>query len=378
VDACDVLVVGGGPAGSACARRLHQAGLDVVVLDRAHFPRDKVCAGWITPQVVDALQIDILDYGRGRTLQPISGFRVGLIGENDVVEVRYDAPVSYGIRRCEFDDYLLRRSGARLLLGTAVERIRRDGPHWVINDTIVTPMLVGAGGHFCPVSRLLNVGVDRAPRIAAQIAAQEVELEVGARGDASFAVRGDTPELYFCRDLRGYGWCFRKGGHVNLGLGRDDLHGLPMARAEFIAFLRAAHRIPEADSWPWHGHTYLLAGPGGRRVIDDAVMLVGDAAGLAHPQSGEGIRPAVESGFLAADAILEARGRYDRARLQAYERRLRPLVGTRSPGRLVGRLVPRRLTSAVAARLMRRPWFVRHVLLERCFLHGAAPAHAFA
>ena len=51
MERCDVLVVGGGPAGSSCARALHDAGLDVIVLDRAVFPRDKVCAGWITPQV---------------------------------------------------------------------------------------------------------------------------------------------------------------------------------------------------------------------------------------------------------------------------------------------------------------------------------------
>ena len=73
---CDVLIVGGGPAGSACARRLREAGLDVVVIDKAVFPRDKVCAGWITPQVVEDLQIDPDRYRQGRTFQPITGFRV--------------------------------------------------------------------------------------------------------------------------------------------------------------------------------------------------------------------------------------------------------------------------------------------------------------
>ena len=51
MDTCDALVVGGGPAGSSCARALERAGLDVVVLDRASFPRDKVCAGWVTPEL---------------------------------------------------------------------------------------------------------------------------------------------------------------------------------------------------------------------------------------------------------------------------------------------------------------------------------------
>src|SRR6185503_1670551 len=101
MDSCDVLIAGGGPAGSACAWKLRQAGLDVIIIDKATFPRDKVCAGWITPQVVDDLEIDVDDYRSSRTFQPITGFRVGLIGQNSVVETEYDRPVSFGIRRCE-------------------------------------------------------------------------------------------------------------------------------------------------------------------------------------------------------------------------------------------------------------------------------------
>ena len=85
---CDVLIVGGGPAGSTCAWRLRQAGLDVMVVDLATFPRDKVCAGWITPQVVTELCLDTQAYARRRTFQPIIGFRVGLIGPATVTELQ--------------------------------------------------------------------------------------------------------------------------------------------------------------------------------------------------------------------------------------------------------------------------------------------------
>lgn len=70
MDICDVLIAGGGPAGSACAWKLRQAGLDVVVVDKATFPRDKVCAGWVTPQAIDDLQIDTGEYRDGRTFNP--------------------------------------------------------------------------------------------------------------------------------------------------------------------------------------------------------------------------------------------------------------------------------------------------------------------
>src|SRR5690606_3711297 len=71
---CDVLIVGGGPGGSSCAWRLRQLDCDVVVLDRRVFPRHKVCAGWITPQALESLSVDVEEYGAWRVLQPITGF----------------------------------------------------------------------------------------------------------------------------------------------------------------------------------------------------------------------------------------------------------------------------------------------------------------
>ena len=134
----DVLIVGGGPAGSSCAWGLRAAGLEATIIDRARFPRDKICAGWITPQVTAALKLDLEDYtSGGRVLQPIGGFRVGVLGAR-AIELDFDETVSHGIRRCEFDDYLLRRSGARLELGEGVRRIERGGAGWLV-DTETTP-----------------------------------------------------------------------------------------------------------------------------------------------------------------------------------------------------------------------------------------------
>jgi flavin-dependent dehydrogenase len=338
-----------------------------VVVDKAVFPRDKVCAGWITPQVLDDLQIDPNEYRAGRTFQPITGFRVGRIGDDDVVETSYEHPVSFGIRRCEFDDYLLRRSGARRLLGASVSAIRRDAGRWIVNETISAPMLVGAGGHFCPVARMLNGALDHARLVTAQ----EVELPVDRR---SCGIAGERPELYFRSDLTGYGWCIRKGDYVNIGLGRLDRHGLPRAIAEFVEFLRTRRGIPIGSSWRWRGHAYLISGSPSRRAVDEGVMLAGDAAGLAYPRSGEGIRPAIESGMMAASMIIEANSRYSRDRLLPYARRLQRRF---APGTLVGllsRTVPGGIPSVLAPRLLDTSWFVRHVVLDRWFLHAREAA----
>ena len=364
MDSCDVLVVGGGPAGSTCARQLRLHGMDVIVMDKAHFPRDKVCAGWITPAVVDALQLDTGDYARQRVLQPITGFRTGLI-DGDGIETRYPSIVSYGIRRFELDSYLLQRAGARLRLGETLKSMRWDSGHWIINDTLSARMVVGAGGHFCPVARHMGAQLGASEPA---ITAKEVEFRMEPSQQDDCRIRGDTPELYFCSDMKGYGWAFRKGDYLNIGLGRQDNHRLSEHLENFCIFLRQRGRIPQDISDGFHGHAYLLYGEALRRQVDDGVLLVGDAAGLAYPQSGEGIRPAVESALMAAATIIEAEGDYRRERLQAYSSRLVERFGRVSTSpevdepsfmhRFLGRLV------------LGNRWLTRSIVLDRWFLHA--------
>lgn len=363
---CEVLIAGGGPAGSACAWKLRQAGVDALIIDKAAFPRDKVCAGWITPGVVCELQIDTDDYRRGRTFQPITAFRIGVIGNPAWVDIPYERPVSFGIRRCEFDHYLLQRSNARLLLGTPITRVRREGDEWVVNDALRSSMLIGAGGHFCPVARLMNGPSRPAPLVAAQ----EGEFAIG-REDGWLAAP-ERPELYFCQDLQGYGWCFRKQDYVNVGFGRFDTRAVPKARAEFVQYLKSRGRIPADASWQWRGHAYFVSDGACRKAVDDRVMLVGDAAGIADPRSGEGILPAIASGLAAASTILEANGRYTRDRLIPYEGYLASRNGAGLAGRLLSGLSDAVIPAAAGRLLMRSSWFVRHVVLDRWFLHASS------
>lgn len=379
---CDAVIAGGGPAGSACAWKLRAAGFDVVVVDSATFPRDKVCAGWITPQVLDDLRIDVADYRRGRTFQPITGFRTGIIGRARDLETTYARAVSFGIRRCEFDHYLLQRSGARLCLGNRITSVRQEDDGWVVNERFRAPVLVGAGGHFCPVARTLNGSLEGAPLVVAQ----EAEFEIPREDAAWFTTAPETPELYFSRDLKGYGWCFRKQDYINVGFGRLDSSqlarrslgggGLPRASAEFVDFLKAAGKIPQDAQWRWRGHAYLLSTSPRRRIVDRGVILAGDAAGLAYPQSGEGIRPAIESGLIAAATIVAADSRYTRDRLAPYEKCLRARFADQPLMRLMARVIPSSLMSTLGARLFDNPAFVRHVLLDRWFLHATEPALA--
>lgn len=104
----DLIIVGAGPAGSTLAHALEDSGRRALLIDKQSFPRDKTCAGWVTPAVMASLDIDLDDYARGRTLQPIRRFRIGMMGQPAVENDHRDI-VSYGIRRCEFDHFLLSR-----------------------------------------------------------------------------------------------------------------------------------------------------------------------------------------------------------------------------------------------------------------------------
>src|SRR5437879_6403971 len=283
MDSCDILIVGGGPAGSSCAWKLRHSGMDVTILDKQGFPRNKPCGGWITPAVLDELEIDPAEYSRGRVFQPITGFRISCIGDT-AVETDYGRTISYGICRYEFDDYLLRRSVASLLKRVLLTSLDLSADQWVVNGQIKTSLVVGAGGHFCPVARFLGAKIGR----EVIVAAQEGEFEMDERQRAGCSIRAEIPELYFCSDLKGYGWCFRKQNVLNVGLGRLDPHGLSRHSAEFVEYLRASGRLALEVSPALVGHAYALYGRTSRQLAGDGVLLIGDAAGVAYAQSGEG------------------------------------------------------------------------------------------
>ncbi|MBS0205518.1 MAG: NAD(P)/FAD-dependent oxidoreductase [Planctomycetes bacterium] len=373
----DVLIVGGGPAGSSCAWKLQQSGIDVLVLDKARFPRHKVCAGWITPQILDDLKLDVADYQSRLIMQPITRFLTGLIGGPEIV-TEYGTTVSYGIRRCEFDDYLLMRSQARLKLGESVHSLHRDGSDWVVNDHFRAPIVIGAGGHFCPVARHVMKEFAAHSESAAEVPpdlpvvlAQEVEFEMTAAEQDSCSVLPDRPELFFCPDLKGYGWVFRKGNFLNVGLGREGEEHLSGHVTEFVAFLRQRHKIEFDLPGKFQGHAYRLRTHLPRSHSTSGIILIGDAVGLADRQSGEGIRPAIESGLLCAESITEFAP--DQVAAQ-FQTKLEAHFQQGTESSALSNWIPASLRQFAARRLLCSRWFTRHVLLDQWFLHRSKRA----
>jgi len=365
----DAVAVGGGPAGSTCAHRLGASGANVAIIDAARFPRDKCCAGWITPQVVDVLGLDLDAYASRFTLQPIRGFVTSTFGDRRVT-TRFPRIVSYAIRRREFDHYLLERAGATLMLGAPVRRIERVRDRWRIDDRIETPILIGAGGQFCPVARMLQPTRAERPLVLAQ----EIELELAETPSGnSCATDPELPELFFSPDRLGYGWCVRKGPYLNIGYGHFACHDFHTRVARFKALLASERGQTVAARLAWPGHAYHVYAGSLSGVVGHGALLVGDAAGLAEAISGEGILRAVESAAMAADTVIASGGRTDADALTPYADALRARYGE-PPRMAASRARPATgMTAAIGRRMLRSPWFTRRVLLERWFLHESLP-----
>jgi flavin-dependent dehydrogenase len=301
---------------------------------------------------------------QGNTLQPFSAFRTGLLG-SALINTDYGHTVSYGILRREFDDYLLKRSGASCRLGEALDTLEYHQGQWQVNEQYRAPLLIGAGGHFCPVARRLNPKKRGGQEI---VTAQEAEFEMDNTQQQLCKVRADTPELYFLPMLDGYGWCVRKGNFLNVGLGRTENRHLSKNVASFYQLLMRQEKIPASMPVRFRGHAYRLSSHRKQRhIIDNGVLLVGDAAGLAYPQSGEGIYTAIKSGVLAAASIIEANHDYRLAKLENYSIRLDQFFDDGS--RFANISLPNSLRGSVAPLLLKNRYFSRHILLNKWFLH---------
>jgi menaquinone-9 beta-reductase len=300
VRTCDVIVVGGGPAGASAARRLKAGGAEVLVLDKEVFPRLKLCAGWITPQVVSDLDLDPASYPhRFLTFRKLHFHFKG---------VRLPVPcIQHSIRRYEFDEWLLGQANAAVVTH-AVKEIRREGTDYVLDNQYRCKYLIGAGGTSCPVHRALFRSA--LPRVRAL---QTVTLEL------EFPYEWNDPDchLWFFEDgLPGYSWYVPKArGWLNVGVGgmaqrlkqRGEDIWLHWQRFTQSLGPRFGIKLPEEPT----GYSYYVRGPVTPVRIDNA-LLSGDAAGLATRDLCEGIGPAIRSGQRAADAVLHG-GEYDLA-----------------------------------------------------------------
>lgn len=368
-DATQVLVVGGGPAGSSTAWHLAAAGLEVTLVDRAHFPRSKPCAEYISPEGARILStMGALDALEARHSSALTGMQVHA-PSGDVIHGEFVAQHGFrgfrdrglGVRREILDALLLdraRAAGVHVVEGVKLESLLTDETG-VRGARVRTP----AGLH--DVRASLVVGADG----LRSVVARRLGLARSSRWPRRLALVGHY------RNVRGIGTLgemhVRRAGYVGLAAVGDGITNValvvPRAMAGGIQgdaagflerWLAADERLRDRFTGAERVSVVQATGPFASRAIRawaDGAMLVGDAADFYDPFTGEGIYAALRGGELAASyavravhAIERGDARASRAALQGYEKaRHDAFAGKWRVEKLIG--------AAVAA-----PWLMNH------------------
>ena len=390
-DDADVIVVGAGPSGSSAAYYLAQAGLDVLLIEKSTFPREKVCGDGLTPRAVKslvAMGIDVSEEAgwlRNKGLRVIGG---GMRLELDWPEL--SSYPGYGLvrTRASLDEQLARRAqaaGAKLLEGTTV-----TGP------------LLGDDGRIIGV----EIGTDHPERLHGSRRTYRARVVVAADGNSSrlsvamgLRKRDDRPmgvavRTYYTsprhkddyleswldlwdgkRLLPGYGWIFGMGdGTSNVGLGMLNT-STAFGNTDYKELLRRwLGSMPEEWGYTEENRTEPIRGAalpmGFNRTphYHRGLLLAGDAAGLVNPFNGEGIAYAMESGEILARVAAQALARPTAAEtervLRGYPEVLQDTYGRYyTLGRVFVELIGRpKLMRYATARGMHHPQLMKFAL----------------
>ena len=315
----DAIVVGAGPAGSTAARILAQEGASVLLLDRSSFPRDKPCGGGVTLRAASVQELDLTPVVERTVFGARFSLRLG-----PSFDRRFGEPLAYMTRRSHLDTYLARaatEAGVAFHDGDAVRGLEIAPPNGGSGSALTPAVTVRTAAGTYTADVLL--GADGANGIVGRAAAifPDFDEAVALEGNAPLSTEMETRwQEILGLDLGGlaggFGWLFPKGDHLNVGVGCWKYAAFTL-RPKLSELCRRYGVDPEGLNG-LRGHHLPLRVPG-TPITRGPVALMGDAAGLIDPLSGEGIHNAFASGRLAAETALS----YLAARepdLSAYQR----------------------------------------------------------
>ncbi|MDN3919917.1 NAD(P)/FAD-dependent oxidoreductase [Roseateles violae] len=338
---CEFLVIGAGPAGSACARWLAQAGREVVLIDAQSFPREKTCGDGLVPDSLAALKrLGLYEAVMAKAQAVTHAHCVGPAG--GAVDVPGEMAV---LPRKELDELLCRaavEAGARMFAPLKFQQLLIDEQ---------TGRVIGARLQAGEATReiqarwvVLATGAAAGPLQAAGVCQRRTPSSIALRGYVKLAgLERELADLNFVwhpRIAQGYGWIFPAGDDVyNIGVAILDSHNvedgegkrsmknlnLRQLYAEFCAVYPLAGRLQAEGQWL----TELKGAPlrcnlDGAAFSRPGLLVAGEAAGTTYAFTGEGIGKAMETGIAAAEALLRA-GAADAAIEEAYATQLETL-----------------------------------------------------
>jgi geranylgeranyl reductase family protein len=311
----DAIVVGGGPAGSMAAYFLAKSGVRTALVDAHAFPRAKACGGGLQVRTMQSIPFDVSHLLRGSFNRMTLTF-----GLRDPLTRAYPDPFGYSILRTEFDHFLLlkaEQAGARVFLGSPVRSLEvpEHGPVTVAvgASELKGEILVGADGANSVVRARINRREDYFWQAAVYCEVPEEEINAERFSNEAMVIDwGTLPS--------GYAWAFPKRGFVNVGAGGP----VRLARhlKQYVQqFVDSTRLLKRNGPLALVGHQ-LPTMTSRSRLSARRVLLVGDAAGMVEPFTGDGISFACQSAKIASDCILDAFARRDWD-LRGYDARIR-------------------------------------------------------
>lgn len=287
----DVVIVGAGPAGSTLAYELARRGISVLILEKERLPRNKTCAGGVTFRAHALLDFDISPVTQRVAYGMKISYQLG-----DFCVKKYRDPLAHLVMRRDFDYLLVKKAqdaGAIVIDGLRAEQISASTDQVEVltkEGPFRARVAVGADGANSMVASKMGLMKDAQRELALEA---EVSVSQGKLDDLGSLISVDLGRI-----PGGYGWVFPKKSHVSAGVtGPARLSGM------FKPYLdRILQQFGEYDIVDFSGHVMPMRRRGSS-IQRGNVLLVGDAAGLIHPLSGEGIFYAVKSAKLAAPVI---------------------------------------------------------------------------
>lgn len=306
----DVIIVGGGPAGSSAGRRAGIKGLHTLLIEKEVFPRYKACGGALSERALSYLDFSLPQFVREREI-----FGARFRFKESVIEGYYESRIATMVTRSILDDYLLdkgKETGIEIKFGEKVIDYteKDDFVEIITNENVYRSkfVIIGEGSQGNLKRKVRRI--DKRGEYGICIVA-DVEEHIEKIDQSLF----NSVEIHFDILKMGYGWIFPHNNYYSVGIGAfaDKIANPKRIMKEFLKTngFTGTYRL--------RGHT-IPAGGITRTVISPRVVLVGDAAGFVDPFAGEGIAYAIRSGQIAADVIAkDIRDNNHGAHLRLYE-----------------------------------------------------------
>ncbi len=304
---CDIMVIGGGPAGSTAAFLLASRGYNVILADKKHFPRPKLCAGLLTWKSIDLIHSifnltpkELIEHGL--IYNPTHDYRI-YHGSSEIARGRLDYPFHF-TDRITYDHFWMQKAaeaGTRIITGQTVLRLDPETGNVTLSNgiRIRARVIVGADGVWSITRRSIFNSVHQKKRWNEHLA---MTMESRAMYDDGKTTQ-NYAALHFGFVPWGYAWSFPNRGHRIIGIAALRCKNNQPLKAGYDRFLTSIgvqrKELAMNGGYPLPMGNYL--DPPGRGRI----LLVGDACGLADPLLGEGIYYAHRSAEIASRCIIE-------------------------------------------------------------------------